>query len=235
MMKPFFFVTSSVLLLLIGCSARPIVSTSELPLGEKIKPEIIETRSLSGEKNEISFNELKHLNEKAGKPSFGLIMGFYQLPSTKPAGAVLFEESNVFGRSYRSFWFKDSFEKPYAVLPAAPLQLEVLVSAMNKLLNAGIEFKEVSMTDAVKIMKAEQEAIKSNKTWLVSRTLPSGVDLLISLQKGFSENGLAYSGRVISTKDGRLLALATWPDISVYSLKPLIHQLVVDSLRRLVN
>ncbi|MDA0713364.1 MAG: hypothetical protein O2897_05205 [bacterium] len=221
--------------ILCNCTTVAVKSSSSLPFNSAIIPEAIASRN-NENSNEVSVQMLQKLNENAGKPTFGLIMGFYQLPSTKPAGAVEITESSVFGQPYRSFWFQETASRPYAVLPVSPYQLEILSSVMKKMLDAGIYFKEVPMADALMVMRAEEKALVSGNQWMMSRLLPSGVDLLISVQKGFSETeGRIYSGRVVSTKNGRLLALATWPDTGVYSLKPLIDSLVTDTLRRLAN
>lgn len=233
--KPLMVLAGFSTIVICNCSTVAIKSSSNLPFSAAINPEAIGSRN-DGNTEQLSVQLLAKLNQRAGKPNFGLIMGFYQLPSTKPAGAVAITESSVFGQPYRSFWFQETASRPYAVLPVSPYQLEILSSVIKKMLDAGIYFKEVPMADALMVMRAEEKAIASGSQWAMSRLLPSGVDLLISIQKGFSETeGRIYSGRVVSTKDGRLLALATWPDTGVYSLKPLIDKLVTDTLRRLAN
>lgn len=221
--------------LLFGCSARPVKSSSELTFSRQISPEPIGAKKSSGAENKYSVNTLRALNIAAHKPSFGLVMGFYQLPQTNPAGAVVVTESDVFGRPYRAYWFKQPVEQPYSILPIDPFQVNVLNLAMNKMLDAGILFKEVSMADSLKVMKAEQEAIEKGKDQFTTQTLASGVDYLVSIQRGFSESGVIYSGRVISTRDGRLLALQTMPDMGFYSLGQLIDWVIGDSLRRLAQ
>ncbi len=228
-------IASCVIASLLGCSARPIKSSADLLSSQTAIPSVIESRSTDGAKDNLDIGNLHKLNQKAGKPTFGLIMGFYQLPSTMPAGAVSISEGYVFGEPYRSFWFQKSDIKPYAVLPASSQQSEVLAASLNKMLDAGIRFREISMADAVKVMQAEQKMMKRKETWLFPSSLASGVDLLVSVQKGLGETGPIYVGRVIATKDGRLLALATFPDAGPYALQPLIDQLVSDALRRLAD
>jgi len=63
--------------------------------------------------------------------------------------------------------------------------------------------------------------------------VPSGVDLLLSVEKGYGSYGPIYVGRVIRTKDGQLCALSTVIDAGPTSLGPLVSKLVKDSLRRL--
>jgi hypothetical protein len=91
------------------------------------------------------------------------------------------------------------------------------------------------MADAVKVMRAEQDAFDKKKIIFPSRSVPPGVDLLVSTQKGHTEVGPVYVGRVIRTSDGRLIALRSEPDVGVYSLKPLLVRLVSDTLRRLAE
>lgn len=94
---------------------------------------------------------------------------------------------------------------------------------------------EVSMADANRVMDAEKRMIDTKKAWFPGRQLPSGVNLLISIQRGEGLYGPAFVGRVIQTKDGRLLALATQVDAGPMSLEPLLSQLVSDALRRLAH
>lgn len=228
-------IAGSILIGLLGCSARQINSSSELVSPVPTTQSIIESRTVVGEKDDFDVGQLQKLNQKAGKPTFGLIMGFYQLPGTMPAGHVAISEGYVFGEPYRSFWFQATDAKPYAVLPAAPKQAEVLATSLNKMLDAGIRFKEVSMADAVMVMNVEKKMMLQNKTWFFPRSIAPGVDLLVSIQTGFGEIGPIYVGRVIATIDGRLLALVTWPDVGAYTLQPLVDRLVSDALRRLAN
>jgi hypothetical protein len=98
-----------------------------------------------------------------------------------------------------------------------------------------VRFVEVSMADAAKVMQAEQAVIEGKVAIFPGRSVPSGVDLLVSIQKGKGATGPVYLGRVIRSKDGRLLALATQPDAGPYSLSPLVQKIVSDSLRRLAD
>ena len=119
--------------------------------------------------------------------------------------------------------------------PLSPQQSDVLIHAMNEFLDAGVRFVEVSMGDALKVMQAEEKALQTKRILFPGRSVPPGVDLLISIQKGFTEAGPVYLGRVIRTSDGRLIALQSEPDQGVYSLKPIVKQLVLDSIRRLAQ
>jgi hypothetical protein len=84
-------------------------------------------------------------------------------------------------------------------------------------------------------MAAEQSAADSKGVASFNQLTPSGVDLLISLQTGEGVAGTLYLGRVIRTSDGALLALASRPNIGAVSLRPLVLQLVQQSLERLAQ
>ena len=222
---------------LCSCASMPVSSSASLASkNDGIRPEKIEQRGMLGQEEEV-FDKaaLRKNNEAAGKPTFGLIKGFYQLPETMPAGAIIMTESTFWGQSYRTFELDNLGTERYAVVPASTQQSLVFTQAMNQLLDAGVQFKEVSMADAVKVMEAERRMIQKKRFWFPRQSLPSGVDLLISVQKGFAESGSVYVGRVIRTKDGRLLALDTQTDVGMFSLKPLITRLVRDSLKRLAE
>jgi len=219
---------------LASCSGHQIASA---PLAHKIpgsSVEPIESRSVAGTR-QVSSKRLSVLNSKAGAPSFGLIKSFYQLPISAPVGAAEFEEGYFFGQPYRSIRLEGMDAKPYAVLPASAAEAQVMESSISRFLDAGIRFAEVSMADALEIMKAEKNAIEKKGRIVLSHSVPSGVDLLISIQKGHGPMGSVYMGRVIDTRDGRLWALSTQPDMDVYALSPLVADLVEDTLTRMAK
>ncbi len=237
-----FYAKSNLLLLLAvlslgACSRKPIQSSGTLPQAyyQGIGPAEIPEHSNADANSKVSIDQLKAWNRKANKPTIGLIHGFYQLPYSKPAGAVYLEQGRVFGASYQSFWLENTNEQPYAVLPASIEQAQVFEKFTDEMLDAGVRLVEVKMADANKIMTAEKKALESNSKWFMGRVVPSGVKLLLSLEKGQGLYGPAYVGRVIQTNDGRLLAMATGVDAGPLSLEPLLRKLVTDALRRLAN
>lgn len=238
MQRVSFLLPLSFLALLVasGCSTgRPIQSGTLRNAEPGAQPESVEQRNVAGQVGAMDHAELKALNKKAGSPTFGLIMGFYQLPQAMPAGAVSVQQGVVFGQAYSNYKLENLGTKPYAVVPASAEQSEVLSSSMNHLLDAGVRFVEVSTADAAKVMQAEQQVIEGKAAVFPGRSVPSGVDLLVSIQKGQGASGPVYVGRVIRSGDGRLLALMTQPNAGPYSLSPLIQKMVSDSLKRLTN
>ena len=223
-------------LCLTACSRKPIQSSGTLPepYYRNIGPVEVEKHEEPQEVSIGTFEQMQIWNDKVGSPTFGLISGFYQLPKSMPAGAAAIHKGQVFGASYESFWLENA-EKPYAILPASIEESQAYSRVMNQMLDVGIQFVEVSMADANQIMQAEKKMLDGDKAWLLARQVPSGVDLLVSVEKGEGLYGPTYLGRVIRSRDGRLLALATQVNAGPYSLEPLLRNLVADSLRRLAD
>lgn len=220
-------------LFLFNCSARQIQSA---PITEvRIAPEapIIDERKVE-QQTQFTIAGLQTLNNQAGRPTFGIIKGFYQLPEAFPYGAISVERSRGFGFDYEAIKISKP-PKPYAITPASVPEMEAISNSMNQLLDAGIAFKEVSFADAMKIMRAERVALSKKTFVFPGTTVPSGVDLLLSIERGQGNFGPVYLGRVIGAKGGELYALATQPDVGPYSLSPLIEKLVNDSLTRVVK
>lgn len=224
------------LLSTVACSRKPIQSSGTLPQPyyQSTSPEQIDKHEVASAPI-ASQADLKAWNLKAGRPTFGLIPAFYQLPVSMPAGAVRIESARVFGASYQSFQLSNTGPRPYALEPTSTEQAQVFSKVMNQMLDAGVRFVEVSMADANRVLESEKNVIEGKTAWFPGRQLPSGVNLLISIQRGQGLYGPAFVGRVIQSKDGQLLALATGVDAGPMSLEPLLNQLVSDALRRLAN
>lgn len=225
-----------VLLALGACSRKPIQSSGTLPspINYQTAPAAIDSHVVASTPV-ASSQDLRNWNEKAGRPTFGLIPAFYQLPVSMPGGAVHIEQANVFGASYQSFFLSNAGPKPYVIQPASVQQSQVFSQVMNQMLDSGVRFVEVSMADANRVLESEKKVIEGKSAWFPGRQLPSGVDLLVSIQHGEGLYGPAFVGRVVRSLDGRLLALATQMDAGPLSLQPLLQQLVSDSLRRLAD
>lgn len=219
-----------------GCFATKPIYSHSLPAQNQTVVEPLEAHRMTAEEpfSESKMVSLQKDNQKAGSPSFGLIKGFYQLPTAKPIGAVFLEESDTLWGRYRSLHLRGTEVRPFAIVPLSPQQSDYFAKAMGKLLDAGVHFVEVSMAQAVQLMKKEEELLqhKDIRRWLGASFLP-GVDCLVSIQKGYTESGPVYIGRVIRVRDGRLLAWDTEPDAGAYALAPLIMRLVSDGIRRL--
>ncbi len=214
-----------------NCSARPIKSASLTPLDPGAGPAVIQKRTTAGDISQESIEELRLLNKKAGSPRFGLIKSFYQLPAAFPGGAVHIREEAGWWGAYRDIRLQNLSTKPYAIVPMSTRQGEVLEKTLRTLLDAGIRFAEVSMADAVKVIEAERRILEQKSGFFPGQLLPSGVELLITVEQGQGETGPVYLSRVIRTTDGDLLALASEPDYGVYALQSLIMKSVKDALR----
>ncbi len=197
-------------------------------------PEVIEGRKLGDQLDAQTLSRIRSLNEKAGKPRYGIVGGYYQLPLAHPAGASRVS-GDVAGIPYDQTRVTPDRERPWAIAPAPAAEMEMLQGSLNALLDAGVQWTEVSMADASTLISAEKQASGNGSLLDFNKLTPSGVDLLISINKGQGISGPIYVGRVVRSRDGALLALNTQPDAGPVSLRPLIWKLVDDSLRRIVD
>jgi hypothetical protein len=217
----------------VGCSARPLPHSGRIADARApVEIPSIPQRSVITPESDIDIGIIESHNHMAGRPSFGIIKGFYQLPEAFPHGAVSIERMRSFGFDYASIKVSKLSTRPYVVTPASAMETQAMSQTINALLDARVKFVEVPLADAVKIMEAERAAMKQNVLMFPHTAVPSGVDLLVSIEKGYGSYGPIYVGRVIRTKDGRLCALATVSDFGPRSLGSLVSQLVKDSLRR---
>lgn len=163
--------------------------------------------------------------QKAKKPSFALIDGFYSLPQTKPYGAA----GIVQNYSYQIYFEVNDAEKPYAVVPMSGDDALGRNRALNKLLDIGVKIKELSLTDALAIAKAENKAEKDKQIFKPSTVLAPGVDYLMSIYPASSKEGPILVGRVIKS-DGTLLAFRA---VDHGQIDRLIISLFEDTLGRI--
>lgn len=225
---------------LFGCSARQIqsapISSSAIGSGTQSAapevPVIPEHRVQSGAAD-IDMKRLSTLNTKAKRPTFGIIKGFYQLPEAFPGGAISMKHVQGFGFSLDEVSVSRIGTRPYVIMPASAEESQAIESSMNQMMDAGIRFVEVSLADAAKIIAAERAALSKKSFVFPRQTLPSGIDLLLSMERGYGSYGPIYVGRVIRSKDGQLLALRTENDVGPIAMGTLISRLVQDSLSRL--
>lgn len=165
-------------------------------------------------------------------PSFAIINGYYRLPEAKPYGAATIVRSY----SYQTYVEGISVSSPSrdaVITPIAGDDAISLEQAVNALLTLGVVIKEISVTDALAIAKAEQDALSSDTAWVGSTTLPPNVDYLISIYPASSKRGAVMIGRVIK-RDGTLMAFrVVYRGDSDKSVGNLIVSLFEDTLSRL--
>lgn len=214
-----------------ACSARPIASSTLAPVYTP-SPEPIPEATVAGDEG-LSIANLRALNRQAGRPSFALIGGFYQLPQIDSADSVTFREGQFFGGGYESLTIRGGQRRPFALTPFDTTSSVAFQSAFKELLDAGIKIVEISMADAVRVMNAQDHGNK-NRLLALAKTLPSGADYLISIQQGEAEEiGPVWAGRVVSSKDGRVLAFDSIPAMGQFTIQPLLKNLIGSALRRL--
>ncbi len=165
------------------------------------------------------------------KPSFALINGYYRLPEAHPYGAATIVRSY----SYQTYVEEITVNKKQhqdAITPMSGDDAQSYADALQALLDAGVVIKEIGMTDALAIAKAEQEALKSDKS-LSNVALPPNVDYLISIYPAQSTRGPILIGRVIK-RDGTLMAFRVMHrGGGHYSVGSLITTLFEDTIRRI--
>jgi hypothetical protein len=182
-------------------------------------------------KNSAEKEELRSLYEKAHRPTFALINGYYSLPKASPYGSAHIIEGYSYG-TYISSTRLEKSDMPFAIKALSGDEALALNKALNSLLDLGIRFHELSMSDAINIATAEKQALKNNKSMIWKEHLSPSVDFLVSLDKSHSKEGLVFVGRVIS-KEGRLVAFRVMPASSTQALSNLIVKLFEDTLKRL--
>jgi hypothetical protein len=230
--------TTCCALLFASCTPNKI-QTGTLLTRPSPTPEIIEGREVDTRSDWRLGPDFGKQYEQAGRPSFAIVGGFYQLPESVPYGAIQFDEAYGFGTGMRSIRVESIPGRPYALIPASPEQTDAISTVMQKFLDGGVKFSQISMSDAVTIMNAEKKALKEPGTRHLaipfSQLLPTQVDFLVSVQKGYGVEGPVVVGRSVRTKDGRLFAVRSQVDFGPYALEPLIYDLVNDTVMRLAK
>lgn len=170
--------------------------------------------------------------KKYHSPTFAIIHGFYRLPKASPYGAA----KVVRGYSYQTYLESiqvESKELPFAVTPLAGDEAVALNESLNTLLDMGVKIHEISMSDALAIAHAEENAMKEKKNLLWSKHMGPSVDYLMSIYKSAGPQGPIMVGRVIG-KDGRLLAFrAMHHGTSAAMLSKMVLSLFEDTINRL--
>lgn len=175
----------------------------------------------SEELDEALKEGLKTRYQKAQRPVFALINGWYRLPSSSPVGRATVVKSF----SYRTYFEEVLIDHPkqdYVISPISGDQALALNQGLNQLLDLGVNIKEIAMADAMALAKAEEKA---------ALILPPQVDYLVSLNKSQSERGMVLVGRVIG-KDGRLMAFRVIYQASDTNISGLLLSLFEDTLSR---
>ncbi len=175
---------------------------------------------------------LKKRYEQVKKPSFALVNAYYRLPQHKPYGALSLKTSY----SYMGVIEELKIEHPsndYVISPIEGDDALSLNNAFATLLDMGVHIKELSLSDATTLAKAEQEAAKEGKIFALSYRLLPKVDYLMTLNKTTSQRGPVLVGRVLS-KDGRLMAFkVVYQPQHGQDLSALILNLFEDTINRI--
>ncbi|HXW60938.1 MAG TPA: hypothetical protein VEK06_05335, partial [Myxococcota bacterium] len=156
-------------LVLVACRPTPF-QVKPVPAGEPYrveKPEGEGAMVLS--KEEMS--KLKEAYKKAESPTLGLINGYYRLPNAKPFGAAVLVEGYGYGGYIQKIKVEGA-EAPFAITPIEGDDALALNQALNTLLDMGVKFKELSMSDALALAEAEQMAVEKKGSWVVNNYLP---------------------------------------------------------------
>lgn len=218
---------------LIGCGPRAVKnSTLRDESGTRPAAPAIAEHTAEGADMSGAIERIRALNIKAGAPSFGVVGGYYQLPQANPAGAVSTSSGSIAGIPYDQTRVEATAARPWALQPTSTATAEMVQGTLAALLEAGVKWREVSMADATRIIEAEKSATGARSIADFNKMVPSGVDLLLSVQQGSGVAGKIVVGRVVRTRDGALLALASQPDVGAVSMRPLLLKLVEQSLER---
>jgi hypothetical protein len=223
---------------LLSCTPNKIL-TGTLQTRPSQVPEVIEGHEVNTRSDWMLGRDFVKQYDLAGRPSFAIVGGFYQLPESMPYGAIELDEAYGFGTGMRALRIESIPGRPYALIPVSPEQTDAISTVMQKFLDAGVKFSQISMSDATTIMKAERKALQEqgNRHLIApfSQLLPTQVDFLVSVQKGYGVDGPVVVGRSVRTKDGRLFAVRSQVDFGAYALEPLIFDLVNDTVVRLAK
>ncbi len=223
----------SLMVLAMGCAVTPKAQQGSLPKNTSPEKQIEPKPVAKHEVNaglQVDMEELKANNEKAGSPSFGFVKSFYRLPVANPVGSVQRITGNALGIPYDSIQLQDTGKKPFALEPINVGQLDAMAIVLNDLLAAGVQLKEITMADAMKVVEAEQNALASGQLFWPNRSLASGADILLTWQSGQGLAGNVIVGRAVRTSDGALLALISTPNIGNLTLRSLVLRLISQSL-----
>jgi len=225
-----FYYVLVMLLALLGCRSAPFkveqLSTKE---SAEIKPP---DRDLIRDLDGTLSKGLAARYRKAHSPSFALINGYYKLPTTKPFGAATIVRGYSYNTAFEVIAPPNQRAQGYAIEPISADDALMLNKALNSLLDIGVKIKEISMSDALNVAKAESEAEKSGKHVSLGRVLPPNVDYLISVYPSHGSRGPVLIGRVIA-KDGRLVAFRVVELHAKNMLSALIISLFEDTINRI--
>lgn len=220
----------AVLLAIAGCRSTPF-KVERLTITEQKKVLPTDDKRLRDLEGVLS-DGMAARYKKAKSPSFGLIHGFYRLPSTKPFGEATIVRSYSYNTNFEAVKVKGS-ERGFAIEPILGDDAVAFNQAINSLLDIGVKIKDISMTDALTIAKAESEAAQKSQSLFLSKVLPPDVDYLMSIYPSVSARGPVLIGRVIK-KDGSLVAFRViYRNASSNLLGGLITSLFEDTISRI--
>lgn len=228
----------SCLALSLGCAVTPKAEQGALPKNsspeKQIKPAPTPKHEVKAPNANVDLEKLKANNEKAGAPSFAFVKGYYRLPVANPVGSATRMTGQVVGFPYDVIQLQTTNKRPWALEPMDVSQMDVLATILNDLMAAGVQLNEITMSDAMQIVAAEQNAFAANQSFWPNRSLASGSDILLTWQAGRGIAGNVVVGRAVRTSDGALLALISTPNIGNFTLRTLVLRLIDQSLKTVV-
>ena len=228
----------SCLALSLGCAVAPKAEQGALPKNsspeKQIKPAPTPKHKVKAPNANVDLKKLKANNAKAGAPSFAFVKSYYRLPVANPVGSATRMTGQVVGLPYDVIQLQTTNKRPWALEPMDVSQMDVLATILNDLMAAGVQLNEITMSDAMQIVAAEQNAFAANQSFWPNRSLASGSDVLLTWQAGKGIAGNVVVGRAVRTSDGALLALVSTPNIGNFTLRTLVLRLIDQSLKTMV-
>ena len=205
----------------LGCAVTPKAEqgsfTQKLFRRKTIKPAPTPKHEVKAAVANVDLDILKANNDKAGAPSFAFVKSYYRLPVANPVGSATRITGQVVGMPYDVIQLQTTNQRPWALEPMDVSQMDVLATVLNDLTAAGVRLNEITMSDAMQIVAAEQNAFAANQAFWPNRSLASGSDILLTWQAGKGIAGNVVVGRAVRTSDGALLALISTPNIGIFT------------------
>ena len=220
----------------LGCAVTPKAEQGSLPknssVEKQIKPAATPKHEVKAAIANVDLDILKANNDKTGAPSFAFVKSYYRLPVANPVGSATRITGQVVGMPYDVIQLQTTNQRPWALEPMDVSQMDVLATVFGDLTAAGVRLNEITMSDAMQIVAAEQNAFAANQAFWPNRSLASGSDILLTWQAGKGIAGNVVVGRAVRTSDGALALISTL--ILAIPLRTLVLRLIDQSLKAVV-